>query len=269
MGRVVFEGAWQQFFGKFGLKSFDDFFMFSGGRIINKNHKRDVRVLTLGENGDGKVFFMKRFYNVHFKDIFFTFHNLGRFCSQGRYEWENAKLLLSNGIETYKPVCCSEQNRFGFEQKSFFITEQIQGRCFTDFIAENWARLAQTQKENLIVSLGKTIRKIHASHINFPDLYAWHIFIKKAENNKNGDNWEFAFIDLHRMTRNVTNKNQLLQNLGRLDHSMLDKYFDESIRRVLIESYAGQNWPGGIDRLARKVKRFSDAVSAKRNPKQY
>ena len=72
MRQVVFTGSWEKFFDEFGLTRFDDFFSFAGGERINKNNKRDVQVLTLGQGDKAKVFFLKRFHRPHLKDMLFT-----------------------------------------------------------------------------------------------------------------------------------------------------------------------------------------------------
>ncbi|MHC4426405.1 MAG: hypothetical protein ACYSYV_09935 [Planctomycetota bacterium] len=71
------------------------------------------------------------------------------------------------------------------------------------------------------------------------------------------------------MSRNVKDKNKKIDNLGRLHHSMVDTYFDEKLKQLLIESYAADDWDGDIAALTAQVKKQSDAVSAKRNPKPY
>ena len=263
MQRVVFSDNRQGFFAEVGLKSFDDFFNCDGERISTAT-KRDVRKLTLDNGSAKKVFFMKRFFSPHFKDMLFTYLNFGRFCSQAACEWQNANLLLENGIGTYRPICFGEQTKFGIERKSFFITEELHGQCFTDFVAQNRADLSTEQKEKIIVSLADVIRKIHAAQISLPDLYLWHIYLLQKQN---GD-YEFDFIDLHRMARNVKNQNRQLANLGRLLHSMTDKYFTESERLLLISAY-GADLPAGVDNLFAKVKKISAKISAKRNPKPY
>ena len=90
--------------------------------------------MTIGEGARRKELFMKRFYDPHFKDMLFTLGNFGRICSQGQCEWNNANLLLQNGIETYKPICCGWESACGFEKRSFFITEKIDGICLADFV---------------------------------------------------------------------------------------------------------------------------------------
>jgi len=264
--KIVFADCWQPTFAEFGLRSFDDFFYYSKGRRINKKNKRDVLTFTLEGESLKKQFFMKRFVNPHFKDMLFTLHNLGRLCSQAAYEWENANILLGNRVGAYRPLCYGEQTSCGLERKSFFITEKLSAELLTDFVGRRWQELRAEQKEQIIVELGKFVRRIHDLNLSLPDLYLWHIFIKENQNRKG---WEFAVIDLHRMMCNVTDQNRRIRNLGALDHSMLDKYFDNPVRQLFIESYAGPDWPDDIAKLSSKVKKYSAAVSAKRNPKPY
>jgi len=262
--KIVFTNSQQDFFAELGFSSFDDFFDYPA-KEMSKNSKRSAAELRLGNGTEQKIFFLKRFHNPHFKDIISTWRTFGRPTSQAVVEWTNANLLSDHGIGTYQPVCLGEQTKFGIEKKSFLITEKLKGLCFTDFIARNFLRLAQSQKEKIIISLAKLIRRIHDARISLPDLYVWHIFIEETKDNE----WDFAVIDLHRMAHNVTDKNQQIRNVGRLDHSMPDKYFDDRLRQLFIESYAGDNWPGGTALLADQVKKYSKKLSSRRNPKPY
>ncbi len=265
MQRVVFADSWSAFFAESGLKSFDDFFEHLTAETIGANTKRSVITFSLGADSHKKQFFMKRFYRPHFKDMFFTRRNLGESCSQGRYEWENARLLLDGGIDTYRPVCFGEKNIWGLETKSFIVTEELQAQCLTDFVRQEWHSFRQQQKEKIMTGLVAFVRRIHALNISLPDLYVWHIFLTENA----GGEYDFAVIDLHRMSRNVTNKNRKIKNLGRLHHSMLDSYFDEKLKRLFIESYAANDPDSDVTALAAKVTKYSDAVSAKRRQKQY
>jgi hypothetical protein len=264
--KVVFADSWQGFFEESGLVSFDDLFNYSAGERINKNNKREVIRFAFGSGLHEKQFFMKRFINPHFKDMVSAWRNFGTFCSQGRAEWENAKLLLGSGIGTYEPACYGEQRKCGIERNSFIITEKLQARPLTDFVAQKWCHLTSERKESIIRDIGAFVRKIHNLNVSLPDLYIWHIFIRELNEL---DEYQFAVIDLHRMKHNVTDKNEQIENLGRLDHSMLDRYFDDAMRRLLIESYAGCDWPGDIAKLSNQVKKQSDRVSCRRRRKQY
>ncbi len=182
MERLVFSEKWEDFFAAESMWSFEDFFNYAGGKRINKNKKRDVIEFKLGES----VFFMKRFYNPHLKDMFFTLRSFASLCSQGRCEWENANTLLAGGVDTYHPVCYGEQTIAGIERNSVFVTEAIKGQCLTDFVAQKWLGLSQGQREKILVSLGQTVRRIHDAKICLPDMYVWHFFLTEAAGDAGG-----------------------------------------------------------------------------------
>ena len=264
MQRIVFADSWSDFFAGFDLKSFEDFFENLPAQTIGINKKRNVVEFSLGTDSNKKQFFMKRFSHPHFKDMIFSWRNIGRPCSQGRYEWENARLLLDNGIETYHPVCFGEEIKYGIEERSFFVTEGLQSQCLTDFIRQNWSGFLQQQKEKVITGLAAFIRKIHDLNICLPDLYIWHIYITES-----AGGYEYAVIDLHRMSRNVTNRRLKIKNLGRMHHSMLDSYFDEELKQLIVKSYAADGQSGDISKLLAQVKKYSDVISARRKKVQY
>ena len=260
MQRIVFADSWSAFFAEFDLKSFDDFFENPEAKTIGVNKKRNVVTFSLGSDSQKKRFFMKRFSHPHFKDMIFSFRNIGRPCSQARYEWENARLLLDNGIETYRPVCFGEEITCGIENRSFFITKELASQCMTDFISQNWHGFKQQQKEKIITGLAAFIRKIHDSNICLPDLYVWHIYITE---NSDGE-YEYAVIDLHRMSRNVTNKRLKIKNLGRMHHSMIDNYFDEELRQLFVECYAADGQGGDMSKLMAEVTRTNRKEALRR-----
>ena len=196
--------------------------------------------------------------------MLFSWHNIGRPCSQARYEWENVRLLLDNGIETYRPVCFGEEITCGIENRSFFITKELPLQCMTDFISQNWHGFNQQQEEKIITGMAAFIRKIHDSNICLPDLYVWHIYITE-----NAGEYEYAVIDLHRMSRNVTNSRLKIKNLGRMHHSMIDSYFDEELRQLFVKSYAADGQDSNISKLLAQVKKYSDVISARRRQVQY
>lgn len=265
MQKVIFVDSWSAFFAESGLKSFDDFFEHPAAETIGTNTRRSVTAFSLGADSQKKTFFMKRFFRPHFKDMLFTRRNLGESCSQGRYEWENARLLLDGGIDTYRPVCYGENTMWGLETKSFVVTEELQAKCLTDFVRQEWQGLQRQQKEKIMTELAAFVRRIHALNISLPDLYVCHIYL--TENTDGG--YDFTVIDLHRMSRNVTNKNRKIKNLGRLHNNMLDSYFDEKLKRLFIESYAANDPDSDVTALVNQVERYSNAVSTKRRQKQY
>ena len=267
--QIIFADGWQAKFAESGFTGFDDFFQFSDGRPINELSRRSVQMLTLNIDSEQKTFFIKRFINPHIKDIIFARAHFGKFYSQAECEWENAKLLFANGIKTYRPLCLGSQKILGIEKNSFLVTEKLPGQPFSEFVAQNWTNLSQSQKENILTSIAKLIRKAHDAKIGITDLYIWHIFINQIQTNDVNPEYDFAVIDLHRMCHNVTNPNQLIQNLGRFHHSLRAEYFDENLKQFFIKAYAADNYAGEANKLYEQVKNYSKKLSAKRNQKPY
>ncbi|MCE5340290.1 MAG: lipopolysaccharide kinase InaA family protein [Planctomycetaceae bacterium] len=265
MERVFFADSYEQVFADKGLKTFDDIYNCDDGQQINKNTKRNVSVLRFKTKDGEKKFFLKRLHDSHFKDMLFVFMNTGKIVSQAAYEWGNISRLAKVGVGAPTLACYGEKLLLGIERKSFIITQELDGQCLTDFVAQNWAMLPQLEKEKIIISLAKNIRKIHDAQISLPDLYVWHIFISPNANN----DYNFAFIDLNRMKRNMWNKGEKVENLGRLHHSMLDKYFDKPLRKLLIEAYADEKKQREIENLIRRVEKYSRKFSARRKVKLY
>jgi tRNA A-37 threonylcarbamoyl transferase component Bud32 len=240
---------WQKYLASFGLVSLDDFFDYAGGKIINKNGKRQVMAFSLGQGPERQEFFIKRFLHPHYKDMFFGMLNFGRLCSQGYVEWANAGLLLENGIETYRPVCFGEEISCGLEHRSFFVTRKLTGACMTDFIIKKWPGMRQAEKAEIVAAVGRFIGKLHGSGISMPDLYMWHIFIERDTDN-NG--YDFALIDLHRMKRKVTNRNEQVKDLAALFYSMLPEYFDDNLEQIFLEGYVA-NGSYNLSRLKKGI----------------
>jgi hypothetical protein len=234
--RMVFESSWESFFASHQLRVFDDFFDYTQGQIINKNSKRNVTVLEFEDNGLKRTFFMKRFIHPHFKDMLSAFGHYGSLCSQAEVEWRNANILLKNGIETYHPVCYGAHSCFGIEQQSFFITEQINGPCLLDTLAESWASLEEAQRGDLVIRLGKLFQKIHAARIALPDSYIWHVYMVRSASGAD-EAFELGMIDLHRMEIRTRGTRKAAKDLGGFLFSLPDGFMDESLRSVFMESY--------------------------------
>lgn len=268
MVKIEFAQGWAEQFDKVGLKSFEDFFDYSAGRTINRNEKRDVTAMELSFGTERKEFFMKRFSNPHLKDILFTFRNFGSVCSQAMCEWKNANILLENGVQTYRPVCCGEQKVLGLERRSFFVTEKLNGECFTDFLGRRWTWFERCEKEKIMWEMAGLVRQIHDAGISLPDLYVWHLFINEKKDEGTDTDYEFAVIDLHRMRINA-GRAQQIKDLGALDFSMLDTYFDDELRRFFLDSYMSGARSSAKESFWRSVKKRSSVLSGRRRRPSY
>jgi hypothetical protein len=67
------------------------------------------------------------------------------------------------------------------------------------------------------------------------------------------------------MKYKVSSQKEKIQNLGRLDYSLRDEYFDEGLRRIIIESYDKKNF----ERIFGEVRRYSANLLKRRKVKRY
>ena len=263
MEKVVFEKSWKSFFDSHGLRCFDDFFDHSKGDTINRNTKRNVVSLKLLDGDQIKTFFMKRFFNPHFKDMLFTLRNFGKICSQAELEWQNANILLASGIETYHPACYGFRSVCGIERQSFFITEEINGCCLLDYLMKSWKTLSATDQKILIVKLSRFFRKIHSAGLSLPDSYIWHIYMMNAESKT--DDYEFGIIDLHRMQIRTRGTGQAAMNLGRFLFSLPEDFMDTHLQSIFMESYLQADFHGNKKAFSRNVKKWEAKLLKRRN----
>jgi hypothetical protein len=212
MKRIEFDPGHEAVFTQNGFHNFDDFIDYEHGQTINRNKKRNVGILRLPSQEGERVYFMKRFFSPHFKDMLFTVRNFGRLCSQAELELLNARILLGNDIETYYPVCWGAQTFCGMERRSFFITEKIKGLSLIDFLLENWNGFDVAQRESLIIELAVFFKKLHKVHLSLPDSYLWHLFLIEPIDLRQP--YRFAIIDLHRMQINVSATKHAAGNLN-------------------------------------------------------
>jgi len=261
---ITFIDTWQSYFASHNLKSFDDFFSYNHGRLIDKNSRRNVTCFSLDHGTDRKTFFLKRFLRPHLKDILFTWRRFGKPCSQAQCEYLNTQLLLDNGIETYRPVCYGQQTTCGLERNSFLLTEQLPGLPLTEFVRRHFHTFSPDQKRDLLTHLAEFVKKIHSARISLPDLYLWHIFLLNPDQPHQPI---FAVIDLHRMRHNPATANAYIEDLARLHHSMAASHFDPALKHHLLHVYAA-DLPDP-DRLIQQVQKYSDRISARRRPKPY
>jgi len=251
-------------FERAGLSRFEDFFHFDGGTLINRNRNRDVIAFSLPAGETKKDLFMKRFHHPHLKDMYFAMRSFGRLCSQAGCEWHNAGLLRHHGIATYSTLCCGEQMFAGLERRSFVITEKLLGRPLSEYVGQNWDRTGRYNKEAVMAALGRFVRKIHNADVSLPDLYVWHLFMETHH-----EGYGFAVIDLHRMQARVKGDREKIRNLGALEFSMIDDYFDDGLKNVFFESYFGTDFQGDKALFRQQVRTRAAQLKNRRHKPTY
>jgi len=266
MDKIAFADSWEPYFTNLGLTTFDDFYDYTDTATVNKNQKRNVQRLVLGDDADGRTFFMKRFHSPHFKDMLAARRTCGRRTSQAGVEWHNARYLLENNIATYEPVCMGERTRWGIETNSFFITLELEAVCLRDLVVDNWRGLDRRQQENILVTAAKLVQTIHRLDISFPDLYIWHLFLPAAS--LSGD-CHFSLIDLHRMSSGVRSQKRKITDLSRLCWSMVPEYFDEEHKQLLLDTYLNDFNTSQREALKRVIERYEATLNRRKTAHRY
>jgi hypothetical protein len=276
MKQVVFSNPWRTFFEELGFRGFEDFFDAFEGTQINKNTKRSVLTRTFEQGPQSRTFFLKRFFNPHFKDMLFALYNWRRPCSQGRLEWNCANYLLSHGIGTYRPACFGEISLMGVERRSFFLTEKLPGMSMMDFLKQHWSAINTRRQEKFLSDLAGFIRRIHGLGVSLPDLYVYHIFVEQCKLGVNADGKEdaysFAVIDLHRMSINVPSWRMpaaRVENLARLNFSLRDEYISPAQRQFLLRQSLNDLPESKVDDMIEKILRRGDQLRHRRKQPVY
>ena len=266
MDKVVFAESWEPYFARLGLRTFDDFYDCAETVTVNRNRKRDVLKLTLGEGPDRNVFFMKRFHDPHLKDILAAWHGCDGLTSQAGVEWRNSRRLQENGIGTYQGVCVGERTRWGLEKTSFFLTLELGAVCLLDFVIDNWQTLDRGRQEEIVVAMARFARTLHGLNISLPDLQLWHLYLPPSGSPNDGS---LSVIDLHRMTWPVRSEKKKAKDVGRLLWSMLPDYFDADHRQLLLDTYFADLDGARRRALVRSIERFEATLNRRHTARRY
>ena len=265
MENIFFAESWEEYFQRFGITTFDDFYHHCGASTVGRNTRRNVEKFTLGEAASQNFFFIKKFHNPQLKDKISAVYNFGWPASQARVEWDNAWYLLNNGIGTYKPVCIGERSGMGIESDSFVVTEELESVSLVEFVLENWHLLERSRHEKIIVA-AELVREVHELNVSFPDLYLWHVFINP---DRPYEKKQLSIIDLHRMRQKGLSPRRRIKELGRLYWSMSSEYFDQEHKELLITAYIDGN--SSFDRRdsMRIIRRCSVTLDKRRTLSNY
>ncbi len=114
------------------------------------------------------------------------------------------------------------------------MTKKLHADCLNDFCNLNWQNLSNRKKHNFVTQMALFAKKIHHHDISLPDLYTHHIFLNPDGQMKN---FQFAVIDLHRMTRSRSLKEKA-HNLAALLFTMIPQFFPNELKEEFLKAYS-------------------------------
>ncbi|MBT3278304.1 MAG: hypothetical protein HN909_00025 [Phycisphaerales bacterium] len=219
-------------FQREGLIGFDAWYTTDRGSLLQRSSRRDVSILTFDDEGTERTFFLKRFHRPHIKDMWFAFQNSLRIMSQAEFERSNSDLLRTLGVGSLRPVMVGSRFLGAIERCSILLTEQLESIQLPEYVITHWDTMPPERRQVLLRAMGKTVRKLHNGRVSFPDLYAWHFFVREQ-----GDSFDFDLIDLHRMGRRMLFPGYIPDNLGTLLFSMPQSIFTLDDTSAILDGY--------------------------------
>jgi len=181
----VFDG-WQNFLKNNSLVTLDDFFKLKGD-VVDINKRSVVHKITLGESNE--VFYLKVHENYTRKDSSTFFKRI----PVVQIELENLIYYGRCRLDALEPVAIGWQynKKTG---KGFLLLQDLIG-----FISlQNWLSDSdfvhnKFLRQKMINNLADMVSIMHENGLAHMDLYSWHIFMKKEE-----DDFVCQPIDLER-----------------------------------------------------------------------
>lgn len=125
---------------------------------------------------EGRELFIKFFLYKHWRHVL----KAPFLKTKGRLAWENAGMLLKEGFQTPPVVIVGEKRALGFVQKSFFVTEGIEGVSLRSFLKESFKESLlklSISRRNFFNRLGQVIGSLHAKGIYHGDLNLGNLWI--------------------------------------------------------------------------------------------
>lgn len=145
--------------------------------------------------------------------------------SRAANAWRGALALKQRGLETASPVAYFEKRKAGFVERSFFLTEKIDGAVE---IRQLFRRLSPAELDPLLSSLARHLSLCHQRGILHRDLSDGNILVKREE----GGSFSFYLLDTNRIrVRKKISRFAGVKNLIRLgipsafQKTFLNNYF--------------------------------------------
>jgi len=224
----------------------DDFFRLPGCEIIKDQRKIKVARIKVKIQGDAKSVYLKR-YNA-----FSWRYRLGSlFQSSGALRSLNgAAILAESGIPTARPLAAVDSRSWGMLNKSFFLSEEIEGGKTADAY---WREKLLTMKgkqgmrrrNRFVRAIGELFRSLHNQDVYHNDLKDANILVGP---DSGGSTEHFYLLDLEGIRRyRKLNRRRQIKNLVQLNRT-LGKYLRMTDKLRFLESYLGPSFVNRIDK---------------------
>jgi serine/threonine protein kinase len=237
----------------------DYFFDLPGCEIIKDQRKIKVARVRIEIHGDVKTVFVKRYNAFSWRYRFTSF-----FRSSGAVRSLNgAAILAESGIRTLRPLAAVESRSWGMLNRSFFLSEEIEGSKTVDAywreeLVPVKGKEGMQRRKRFLRAMGELFHSLHKQGLYHNDLKDANILVcpdplSNAE--------RFYLVDLEGIRRyRRLNRRRQVKNLVQLNRS-LGSYLRSTDKLRFLASYLGplfcnrthkRDWVASIDRQSNR-----------------
>lgn len=198
-----------------GLTDFDAMLRASGLDALSKHAHRETLPIDIDVEGVASRFYLKRVFKVPPKHAFWPLFRFRRGTSQPYREWHILWELEQAGIPVMRRVAHGERRRYGMPTQAFLLVEAVpMEHTLEDWLVPGFPTplgLSKLLRRQLLNELGSLVRNLAQAGFDWPDISAKHIYAQPTETRPTETlsteaegsqrKWEFALIDVERMTR--------------------------------------------------------------------
>lgn len=170
----------------------------------NRGGWSGVGCVKIVKDGKSVTLFVKKQQNHTSRSLLHPIKGVPTFAQ----EFEVLRYLASNNVATPELVFFAQRSvKEG--QQAILVTELLEGYQPFDLLMDHQKKLmVLAQQRELISSIAKTIKRMHALGIQHRALYPKHIFVRAAE-----ASFDVAFIDLEKSRRMIFPSLQAVSDL--------------------------------------------------------
>jgi hypothetical protein len=238
----------------------DYFFDLPGCEIIKDQKKIKVARVRIEIHGDVKTVFVKRYNAFSWRYRFTSF-----FRSSGAVRSLNgAAILAESGIRTVRPLAAVESRSWGMLNRSFFLSEEIEGSKTVDAYWQEElvpvkGKEGMQRRKRFLRAMGELFQSLHKQGLYHNDLKDANILVcpdplSNAE--------RFYLVDLEGIRRyRRLNRRRQVKNLVQLNRS-LGAHLRATDKLRFLASYLGplfgnrihkRDWVASISRQSNGV----------------
>lgn len=203
--RFEIEPAYRDALAAAGLASFDALMNARASDAPTSRHDhRETVPIDVRMAGRLQRFYLKRVFRVPPRHAIVPLFRLQPGFTQPRREWDMLGKLAECDIPAMKRVAVGEERIAGIPRRALLLVESVPyERTIEDWLgngAGDKQCLPANARRRLFHELGGLAFGIHGKAFRWPDISAKHIFASQVRADDGRMRWEFALIDVERMT---------------------------------------------------------------------